>query len=120
MQQHVYCLGYVSFVLVMYALPGLVLYRTRLGKEYIKCKEYMQIVGYINTNALCTLLKFCFKILSTSIEPRFTGIQSILQWSLEMQRTEHRVTQFGFTAVVSKLSNCWTKPYGHMIFLNIL
>jgi hypothetical protein len=28
MQQHVYCLGYVSFVLVMYSLPG-------LGKEYI-------------------------------------------------------------------------------------
>ena len=32
MQQHVYCLGYVSFVLVMYSLPGLVLYRTRPGK----------------------------------------------------------------------------------------
>jgi len=54
MRQHVYCLGYVSFVLVMYSLPGLVLYlnnthvlfrlyslpdlvlyRTRPGKEYI-------------------------------------------------------------------------------------
>jgi len=35
MQQHVYCLGYVSFVLVMCSLPGLVLYRTRPGKEHI-------------------------------------------------------------------------------------
>ena len=26
MRQYVYCLGYVSFVLVMYSLPGLVLY----------------------------------------------------------------------------------------------
>ena len=26
MQQHVYCLGYVSLVLVMCSLPGLVLY----------------------------------------------------------------------------------------------
>ena len=33
MQQHVYCLGYVSFVLVMCSLSGLVLYRTRLCKE---------------------------------------------------------------------------------------
>jgi hypothetical protein len=71
-------------------------------------------------SALCTLLRFCFKIPSTSIEPRFTGIQSILQRSLDMQGTERRVTQFGFTALVSKLSNCWTKPYGHMVFLNIL
>ena len=31
----VYCLDYVSFVLVMYSLPGLVLYRTRPGKEHI-------------------------------------------------------------------------------------
>jgi len=30
MQQHVYCLGYVSFVSVMYCLPGLVLYRSDL------------------------------------------------------------------------------------------
>jgi len=35
MQQHVYCLGYVSLVLTMYSLSGLVLYRTRLDKEYI-------------------------------------------------------------------------------------
>ena len=35
MRQHVYCLGYVSFVLVMCSLPGLVLYRTRPGKEYV-------------------------------------------------------------------------------------
>ena len=46
MQQHVYCLSYVSFVLVMYSLPGLVLYCTRPGKEY----ENVKIVGYINTN----------------------------------------------------------------------
>jgi len=31
MHQHVYCLGYVSFVLVMCSLPGLVLYRTKMG-----------------------------------------------------------------------------------------
>ena len=35
MQQYVYCLGYVSLVLVMYSLPGMVLYKTRPGKEYI-------------------------------------------------------------------------------------
>jgi len=42
MQQHVYCLGYVSFVLVMCSLLGLVLYRTRLDKEvlYIQCKGW--------------------------------------------------------------------------------
>ena len=33
MQQHVYCLGYVSLVLVMYSLSGLVLYRTRPDYE---------------------------------------------------------------------------------------
>jgi hypothetical protein len=32
--------------LVMYSLPGLVLYSTRPGKEY----ENVKIVGYINTN----------------------------------------------------------------------
>ena len=37
MQQHVYCLGYVSFVLVTYSLPGLVLYRllTRPKMKFI-------------------------------------------------------------------------------------
>jgi len=29
MQQHVFCLGYVSFVLVICSLTGLVLYRTQ-------------------------------------------------------------------------------------------
>jgi hypothetical protein len=71
-------------------------------------------------SAVWTLLKFCFKIPPTNIEPRFAGIQSILQQSLDIQGTEDRVTQFGFTAVVSKVSKCWTKPYGHMFFLNIL
>jgi hypothetical protein len=33
MQQHVYCLGYVSFVLVMCSLPGLVLYSTVWGRH---------------------------------------------------------------------------------------
>ena len=42
MQQHVYYLGYVTFVLVMYSLSGLVLYRTRPDKEYI-CKEPDQV-----------------------------------------------------------------------------
>jgi len=60
-------------------------------------------------SAVWTLLKFCFKIPSTNIEPRFAGIQSILQRSPDMQGTEDRVTQFGFTAVVSKLSNCCNK-----------
>jgi len=35
MQQHVCCLGYVCFVLVMYSLLSLVLYRTRPDKEHI-------------------------------------------------------------------------------------
>ena len=33
MQQHVYCLGYVSFVLVMCSMPGLVLYSTVWGRH---------------------------------------------------------------------------------------
>jgi hypothetical protein len=34
MQQHVYCLGYVSFVLVMYSLSGLILYQTGQGTHH--------------------------------------------------------------------------------------
>ena len=64
---------------------------------------------------MCTLLKFCFKIPSTSIEPRFTGSHSV-----DMQGTRHRATQFIFTALLSELSHCWTRPYGYMILLNIL
>ena len=35
MQQHVYCLGYVSFVLVMYSLPGLVFKKLVLTKVIV-------------------------------------------------------------------------------------
>jgi len=46
MQQHVYCLGYVSLVLVMYSLSGLVLYsatRKMLSSVTKNCELYYSL-----------------------------------------------------------------------------
>jgi hypothetical protein len=64
MRQHVYCLGYISFVLVMCSLSGLFLYRTRLGKEHITNIKETQPKQYVSKKQIWS--------------PLFNGLNNIL------------------------------------------
>jgi hypothetical protein len=58
MQQHVYCLGYVSLVLVMYSLSGLVLYAAAYSLKMVNYDRNMSEFFYKLFLTKVIVLKF--------------------------------------------------------------